>query len=294
VVVDAQRDAGKIYDDELITFIDLYVSRKGYKAQRIRSDFRYTHQFCHDLDGCDVVVIDENRVLTSEWISSFLLGRFIPCIRTSHLAENDQDTSVAVPFPIARYYYVEELKGQIEPIICWRSKEELVLAIMKHIEKLDRRRHVLKDVDDGDRYFARLTRKDVKVFISNPDGLNPLAKRLCEKLEKEYINFFQYKQDDAIAMGAKWEEVLTEEIKKCGVFVALVDKDYFGKEWCCYELDLALEAHQTRGLLILHYALGMPIPTKLSHIQGKELSTSSADATMEVILTDLHHHMNLP
>jgi hypothetical protein len=170
----------------------------------------------------------------------------------------------------------------------WRDADDLVWQLANAFGKLDEDQTAFKDGRQGELYFESIGRRQARVFISNANNANPLARRLSEELRLRNVGRFQYKEPGAISAGSNWDDKIRGEVQACDVFVALIGPGYEESEWCMEEMRIA----RTRlpDLEPLPYLAGKTNVKFTGKLQVPELPNDQ-DAALGCLLEDIQHRL---
>lgn len=233
-----------IYSDELISDIKSVLSTGGYSTELISPHFDKAQEFIRQISHLDLIISEINQPQITETALSIIQAKAIPSIRIAK-TEKTKNT-INLPDIIADYQV-----GDIEPVIFWQKKDELLLELLLYLSKFQQTRTLLDTFEQGRRYFLSAGRKPAKVFISNPHSHNSLALELVKGFQTVNIGFFQYQS--SLTIGTAWKDELEKELYECQIFVALINDDYHKSEWCQYELKVAFERWKNKEVEILPY-----------------------------------------
>ncbi len=285
-ILDKETHIKNIYTKKIIKLIENELEDLGYELKVYIPEFNNTHEFCQELNDADFIIIEQRIDLISPWITSFIHARAVPSIRACYIGDL-QTRDEARLTPLLMKYSVLISKSVFESVIHWDRPATLLNSISPHLNKLEQQRVILDKRQVGDRYFKSIGREDTLVFISFADETKEIVTRLSNALKIENINFFQYKEKDAIQIGKKWQEELETKLNESKIFVALIDHNYLNKEWCTFEMNIAENLDTENKIRILPYFLTKTIPTALEKIEGREVYDMSRDDLVKTIVEDV-------
>ncbi len=277
---------GTAYRSETIRKIRQCVRKQGYWFHTINpTDFEQDFLFIREVERYSVLIIEVRQPYFAPELLGLAHGRCIPTIRICHLADEEKAQEVAawmhltadedswkdmennaLPIILSKY----QIDDKMEPVIFWRQPDELVQKIGQRLQKITERRVDLISEQEARKYFLSIGRLPGKVFISNANAKNDFVYGLKEKLQHQAVNWFHYKDKDAIAVGSDdWLAEIILEIRNSVVFVALVDNDYQSSEWCMAELDEAYKLFSLGQVEVHVYVLdpSISLPQQLSKMQ---------------------------
>lgn len=241
-------DVDNIYHRNILLDIKSTLSTGGYSAEIISPDFDNTQKFIRNISELDLVISEIREPYINAVALSLVQAKGIPSIRISYLDNHQSKNDVKFPKIIDEYKV-----GDIEPVIFWKKKDELILDLLLHLSKFQQTRTLLDTFEQGRKYFLSAGRKEAKVFISNPHSLNNLALELVKGFQTVNIRFFQYQS--SLTIGKAWKDELERELGEFDIFVALINEDYHNSEWCRYELKTAFERWKNKEVEVLPYVI---------------------------------------
>ncbi len=245
ILLDIER-AGAVYTPEVVNLIKDALRAGGYMASVISPCIHDDQQFIRELSAMELLVTEARAPFVTPMAQAFVHARFMPTIRICHLEPGEDRTVVPLPDFLATY-----TAGDIDPLVPWRTLDELAFEIVQHVQKFQQSRTLLDSFDAGRRYFLSAGRRRGKVFVSNAHTLNDLALELIKGFQTVNIQFFQYQA--TLRIGSAWQEELKRELNECEVFIALISDEYHSSRWCQYELECAFERWKENQVIILPY-----------------------------------------
>ena len=237
------------YSEEVIELIKESLQAGGYTATLISPYINDDRRFIRDLSDVELIVSEIREPYITQTALSFIHAKSLPTIRICKLESGEERKDVKLPNLLIKGYEV----GDVDPIITWRTYDDLVLEIMQHLRKFQQTRTLLGNFEEGKRYFMSAGRRPEKVFVSNAHTLNNLALELIKGFQTFNIQFFHYQA--SLRIGTAWQEELKRELDECEMFVALVDDDYHKSKWCQYELEHAFKRWKHKQVTILPYLI---------------------------------------
>src|SRR5262249_8385517 len=138
-----------------------------------------------------------------------------------------------------------QLDDQMEPVLFWSEQDdpntlgERIVSRLRRID--DERRRFLNDETKALNYFIEFGSGRQKVFISNYNEQNALARELAASLRSQAIDVFHYKDPDRDPARPNWKDEVRGQIDIATAFVALIGPRYAESEWCQWETDVAIE-----------------------------------------------------
>lgn len=236
------------------------------------------------LDHYDLLVLDASGLLTPPDLFGFAHSRLIPSIKLVPLREDDFPTTVKLPVVSARLR-----DTPTDPLIYWRTTEELVLAVDRELTELERLTaedlQQAKTAEDAARYFNSLGRARLRVFLSNASEDGDLALAVAAALRARYIDLFHYKDPHELRAGVNWRlQVAREVTHECGIFVMLVSKDYWGSSFCDQEFKAAKARHERGEMVILPFQVG---PGRVDRLGDIEIPDMTQPRYRQLDLTSL-------
>lgn len=245
ILIDATR-AGPAYSPEVLALIKDALRAGGYMAHVIAPHVTDDQQFIRELAEVELLVSEVRRPFVTTTSLAFTHARFIPNIRICRLRAGESREDIILPEFLSGYTV-----GDIDPIITWRTLDELALEIVQHVQKFQQTRTLLDTLDGGRRYFLSAGRRRAKVFVSNAHTLNDLALELIKGFQTINVQFFHYQA--TLRIGSAWQYELERELNECEVFIALISDEYHTSKWCQYELEYAFERWSHKQVIILPY-----------------------------------------
>jgi endonuclease G len=224
------------------------------------------------LDHYDLLVIDASGRYVPPDLFGFAHSRLIPSIKLVPLGEKDFPSTVKLPVVSARLR-----ETPTDPLIYWRSPEELILAVDRELTELERLTaedlQQAKTAQDAARYFGSLGRARLRVFLSNAGEDGELALAVAEALRARYIDLFHYKDPRELRAGVNWRlQVAREVTHECGIFVMLVSKHYWGSRFCDQEFQAAKSRHERGEMVILPFQIGAGRIDRLEDIETPDMT----------------------
>jgi predicted nucleotide-binding protein len=269
------------YSKEILDVIAETLEIGGFTSKQIPSFITDDQEMVRQLSDLELVVTETREPFVSATARSFVHAKFIPTIHLHALRPGEDKNSVVLPETLATGYAI----GDIEPVITWKTKDDLALELIRYMPKFQQARTTLGDFEAGKRYFMRAGRRDARVFISNSHDLNAAALELVKGLRSVSIECFHYM--NSMRIGETWKEELDRELEKFDFFVALIDDDYHTSRWCQYELDHAFKRWQNKEVAMLPYVLPRtPFPDLIKdYIQCASLSDTSPNELAKIVET---------
>ena len=242
-------------------------------------------EFIRKVSELELIVIDVLDPSITVDTLAVIQTKAIPCIRIARL-ESSSTIDALKSHGLLKDYFI----GADEPLIKWESSDLLISEIKKYLKRFREERDIFDTYNKGRKYFISAGRDKHKVFISNPDSLNPLALELANELESLNIQHFQYKSDESgIEIGTKdWENELDKELAEFNIFVALINDDYHQSKYCQKEIKVAIDRFKYEDVTILAYLCRkthFPNIILTNSIQGKDISIHSKDKEKVKIIT---------
>lgn len=248
ILIDSKQGANSPYQPEVIQLIKDALRAGGYAPYEITPDMSDDQDFIRFLSDLDVIVTEGRQPWIAPTALAFMHARFIPTIRVCHLNPGETRDSIQLPDFLNSYRI-----GDIDPLVTWRTLDELALEIVQHMQKFQQSRTLLDTLDAGRRYFLSAGRRRARVFVSNAHSMNDLALELIKGFQTVNIQFFHYQA--TLRIGSAWQHELRRELNECDVFIALVNDDYHVSRWCQLEMDHAFERWRRREVTILPYVM---------------------------------------
>ncbi len=186
-----------------------------------------------------------------------------------------------------------QIDDDMEPIIFWKDPDELTPKIAERLKKFREDRVELLNKPEARQYFLRIGRRQPgQAFISNAKIQNNLVEQLKISLEKKAVNFFHYKNKDAITIGTQaWLSEIIRQIDDSDIFIALLDSHYIDSEWCTKELEEAMDLYNKGQIMIHAYVIEegidlqkKPLLKKLSEMQLEYIQLQMDDKEEELRL----------
>lgn len=221
-------------------------------------------RLAEDADRCDYALVDLNDDQASR-IGDFLLGRGTPLLKFARRGPDPiRPERLLGSAPLRRGAAVDEL------VTYWDSPEEFEARIRQQISLATRDRTELTDFSEGHRYFRSLGRGMLPVFVSNASSADALAHELSQALPLENIPFFHYRYHNQIGLGQRWTDQLDQMVKASKVFLPLIDRSYWTREYCRKEYETAVRLAEA-GLITV-------VPVLLhGHETGPEVPFQGVD-----------------
>jgi len=263
ILIDTHQDDDH-YSYRTLSDIQSALNAGGYTAEIIPPKVFVFRDFIRKISEVELLVAETRAPYISDQVLSVIQAKAIPCIRIAHLKKGETDSEQKLP-DILRDYGV----GDVEPIIYWKNKDDLVLKILLTLSKFQQTRTLLDTFDKGKKYFMSAGRKPAKIFISNPNSLNPLALDLVAGLQNVNIQFFQYQA--SMRIGTKWKDELERELQEFNIFIALINNDYHSSDWCQFEMRAAFQRWGQKEIQILPYIVE---PTRLPELIKNDIQCS--------------------
>jgi hypothetical protein len=284
ILIDTNQKRG--YQPQTISDIQSALSMCGYASEVLSPHFSNTQSFVRKLSDLELIVTEIRSPFITLDALAFIQAKSFPCIRIAKLRQNESKTQLKLPELLNNYNV-----GDVEPVIAWAEKDELIFEIYLCLSKFQQTRTLLDTFEKGRKYFVSAGRKTAKIFISNPHSLNSLALDLVKGFQTVNIQYFQYQS--CLMIGKVWQEELDRELQEFSVFVALVNDDYYESEWCQYELNKAFERWKKKEVEILPYILE---PTRLpelikNHIQCAFVHNLAQEELVQQIVNTIDEYL---
>jgi hypothetical protein len=278
--------ANSAYTPETMALIKDALRAGGYMPSIIPTRVADDQQFVRALSDMELLVAEARMPYINSVAQTFIHARFIPTIRICHLEPGAKRDDVVLPEFLNSY-----VVGDIDPLVAWRTLDELALEIVQHVQKFQQSRTLLDTFDAGRRYFLSAGRKQAKVFVSNAHSLNDLAMELIKGFQTVNVQFFHYQA--TLRIGSAWQDELKRELNECDVFIALISDEYHTSRWCQYELECAFERWQDNQVIILPYLVTQ---TKLpeiikDYIQCAFLYNTPTDNIVQTVVETVDKYM---
>lgn len=266
ILIDSEK-ACEVYTPEVLDLIRDALRVGGYTTTVISPIVKDDQQFISEIEDLDLLVSEIREPFITSAAFAFVHARYIPMLRVCWLRSDEVQREVPLPDVLSTGYRI----GDIDPIIGWRTKDELALEIVLHMQKFQQSRTLLNTFNAGRKYFMSAGRREAKVFVSNANPLNDLALELVKGFQTVNIQFFHYQM--TIETGTAWQEQLNRELDRCEVFVALVSDEYYTSRWCQYELQRAFARWKEKQVVLLPYLItSTRLPDLIKdHIQCKNM-----------------------
>jgi len=240
---------GAVYTPEVLWSIKEALQAGGYTTVTISPDISDEQRFIQELADTELLVSEIREPFVTPMALAFTHAKFLPTIRTCWLKPGEEREAVDLPDFLTGYQI-----GDTDPLVAWRTRDDLVLEIIRHIQKFQQTRTLFDTFDKGQRYFLSAGRREARVFISNAHTLNDLALELVRGFQTVNIRVFHYQA--TMRIGSAWQEELERELEKCDIFVALISDEYHTSKWCRYELEHAFRRWQkNKKVVILPYLI---------------------------------------
>ncbi len=274
------------YPPELVEEVMEMLQRSAFRPEIVPFRFKTPAEAILALRGYDFLIVEVNPELQPEWITSFLLGRYVPCLKLFAIPPGADRATANLP-PLFPRYAVKRFRDPVDSVIYWSSSEELLQLLGAHVKKFDYGTLTFRSGQDGDRYFKSIGREPAKVFISNAGEANETAVKLANEFKLSNIAFFHYKEKRAIPSGADWKEVIRRNVSSSHVFVPLFTKGYLESEWCQRELDIAKNLYAQGKMVILPYLLEPCSMAVLPDMQAPDLQKDPIEERVRRIVEDV-------
>lgn len=245
ILIDTDQ-TGDAYPPEALSLLKEALRAGGYMATVISPIVTDDQQFIRDLADTELLISEVRAPFVNSVAQAFVHARFMPTIRICRLEPGESRQDVTLPSFLTGY-----LIGDIDPIVPWRSLDELALEIVQHVQKFQQSRTLLDSFDAGRRYFLSAGRRQARVFVSNAHTLNDLAMEVIKGFQTVNVQFFHYQA--TLRIGSAWQDELKRELNECDVFIALISEEYHTSRWCQYELEYAFERWRKNQVVILPY-----------------------------------------
>jgi CHAT domain/TIR domain len=224
------------------------------------------------LRDCDVVIAEVRSPYLPPDVYGLIHGHFLPTLRVAYLGpgETRQDAALAMRLSADRISAAAEgqhgwpvvlggyqLDERMEPVLFWedlRFLEDQITARLRRI--VDEQREFLNDEGKALHYFIRCGSPRSKVFISNDNGQNDLARHLFVALRSEAIDVYHYKDPERDPGRPNWKDEVRSQIDACTIFVALMGPGYQKSEWCRWETEVAVERFKAGALELITFQIG--------------------------------------
>lgn len=286
ILIDTDK-GGRVYTEETIDLIKGALKAGGYTASVISPRITDDQKFIRDLGDTELVISEIREPFVTPEALTFIHARFLPTIRICQCDSDREKQRPSLPGLLATGYTV----GDINPIISWCTRDELVLETVLHMQKFQQTRVLLGTFDEGRGYFLSAGRREAKVFVSNAHTLNNLALELIKGFQTVNIQFFHYQA--TMRIGSAWQDELERELSECEVFIALISDEYDTSKWCQYELERAFERWKMKQVTILPYLITQTkLPDMIKdHIQCAFMHGMSPEMIVKTIVDTVDKHL---
>lgn len=277
---------GSAYRSTTVRSIRRVVRDQGYWFRVINpTDFEQDFLFIREIERYSLLISEVRLPYIAPDVLGLAHSRCIPAVRICHIGEdeNAEEAAAAMHLPFNEDKWSDQDSGgwplifskyqidsDMEPVIFWRHPEEIAEKIGTRLHKIAEKRVDLITEQEARDYFLRIGRLSGQVFISNAQAQNDFAYRLKRALRQNAVDWFHYKDKDAIAIGSSdWLSEIIMEIRASVIFVALIDSNYKQSPWCMEELAEALSLSQNVELEIHVYVVeaDTQLPQGLSMMQ---------------------------
>jgi len=249
VLVPRDRSRCAYADPQILARIEYAAGLGGFTTKVVEIPADHNALFALSLDKYPAVVLDVRGKDLPKWVFAYVYGRLIPTIKLARVLPKEIPCSLPLP-PLVMGLRMDAREPGVESVTYWRDPDDLVSQLTAAFRKLNERQAPFKDGRHGELYFDSIRRRPARVFISNANPANGLARELGTELRLRNIEFFQYKEPDHIETGSPWQEKILDEVRTCQVFIALVGPGYGASEWCRREMEEAGKRRQDIELML--------------------------------------------
>jgi nucleoside phosphorylase len=258
----------------------------GYESVPLRPNPTLA-EFTRDLNGLDIVILDVTPGVLPDWVHPYLLGKFMPTLALLRLRDLAGSEALS---PLLTSNMLPSIPVSDGPMVMWRDLDELAASVDRHLLRLRTgRRRVFPTLEAGQAYFRSLGRGAGRVFISNFNDANSLAREVCREFDKHEIDYYHYKYRQTIPIGKNWQSGLKEEISKSDIFVALITADYWNSQWAKGEFESALRLAREDALDVIPYFVSgdvAPIDE-----QGRDMRDATDQERVNTVVADVDNLM---
>lgn len=218
------------------------------------------------VDGCDYVVVDLDHPAASR-IASFLQGRATPMLKVARLGGAELPAHLLGPEPLRTEASAQDL------VMYWDGADDSAFEhrLLGEINRLEADRREFLSAEEGHRYFRSLGRPTQPMFLSNARSSSHFAGDLVSALQLENMSPFHYRFNNTIGAGQRWGAQLNGIVRESKVFVALMDREYWERDWCREEYNAARRLSDEGELTIIPFFLDGHDDTRDVPDQGADL-----------------------
>jgi nucleoside phosphorylase len=244
-------------------------------------------EFTRDLNELDIVIVDVTPDVLPDWVHPYLLGKFMPTLALLRLRDMAGPDTLS---PLLTANMMPSIPISDGPMVMWRDLEELEASVDRHLLRLRTgRRRVFPTLEAGRVYFRSLGRGARRVFVSNFNDANSLAREVCREFDRHGIDYYHYKYHQTIAIGKDWQSGLKEEVNKCDIFVALITPEYWNSQWARGEFETALNLARKDALDIIPYFIAGDVAPVDE--QGRDMRDATDQERVNTIVADVDNLM---
>lgn len=247
ILLDLER-GGNVYTSDILASIEATLRAGGYTTVHISPHIDDDQCFIEKLSDVELLISEIHDPFITPMALAFTHAMFLPTIRICWHKPNETMSNFYLPTLLNGYQV-----GDADPIVAWSDRDELIIELVRHIQKFQQTRTLLDTLEKGNRYFLSAGRREAKVFISNAHTLNDLALELVRGFQSVNIQFFHYQAK--MKIGAAWQEELDRELRESDIFVALISDEYHTSRWCQYELEYAFRRWEDKKVVLLPYLI---------------------------------------
>jgi hypothetical protein len=305
------------YSDKIISALKQVAKRNNFPSiETIDPAYEYSTAalFSMEIEKFEILISEIREPYVPIDVLARIQDRCIPTIRICHL--DDQNPAEVEKHLHLSYMLRDEpwksehqgwpkllagyqLDEEMQPVIFWKTEDELIDKVGAQLAKIQHGVESLEDNIEAKQYFLSFGRRKEKIFISNHNGVNELAKKVYEKLRwEEGVDAFHYTDLDSIEIGTPdWLKKIYSHIESSKIFLIILSPGYMDSENCLVELKRAKEIYQNRRLRIFPYkAVDMEWPTEAFwRIQGKDLAAIPTDEEKaQIIVNQVLEYLEKP
>jgi hypothetical protein len=303
LLVDSVRDIHTVYSDSVVSTLRRVFADRRYMVNVIDLGLAQDAWLYNYITDFAFVVIDGRSSLFSPQIAEGISARFVPIVRLCHIKDGESvETVSSRELSSAAAGYELEINGRkIRPVTYWENESQLEVALNAVLTTIKLpRTETLKTHADVTAHFGRTDsllqfrvletpNAPPKVFLSNSGSTrNSLINQIFARLRSEKIEFFHYQKEDDISLGDNWQRTLEVELRRCSVFVAVINHDYFASTWCLFEMKLALDLRDQEKIKVFSYYLNKEASASDLQLQSKldPIQNSPAFSMSDVEIAD--------
>ncbi len=300
----ADTTQGSAYRSATVRSIRQIVRDQGYWFRTVNpTDFEQDSLFLRTIEGYSILISEVRQPYLAPDVLGLVHSRCVPTIRICHLEEHEsvEEAQAAMHLPFNEHKWTDQdrsswplifskyqIDDDMEPVIFWKQPEEMHEKVRVRLRKITEKRVDLITEQEARGYFLRIGRLSGQMFISNAKAQNDFVDRLKHSLQRNAVDWFHYKDKDAIPIGSSdWLSEIIMEIRNSTIFVALVDSNYTASEWCISEFREAMNLFRNGGEIEIHaYVLedGAQLPAELSMMQVAYIETLNDTSRIERIV----------